>query len=62
MHLKGSCHCQAVVFSVEAATPVPFGRCNCSVCRKTGGSGGYGTSIGAEFATLAVVGQAHIRV
>ena len=62
MHLEGSCHCRAVTFSVEAAAPVPFCRCYCSVCRKTGGSAGYGINLGAAFATLTVAGQAHIRV
>jgi hypothetical protein len=31
MKLEGSCHCGAVRFSVEAPSPVPFVRCDCSI-------------------------------
>ncbi len=62
MQLEGSCHCRAVTFSVEAAAPVPFCRCYCEVCRKTGGSGGFGINLAADFTTLKVAGQAHVRV
>ena len=41
MKLEGSCHCQAVRFSLESAQPYPFMRCYCSICRKTAGGGGY---------------------
>ena len=62
MELAGSCHCQAVRFSVEAGAPVPFLHCYCSICRKIGGSGGFGINLGADFATLAVMGREHIKV
>ena len=32
---KGSCHCGAVRFEVRTAL-TPAGRCNCSLCRRTG--------------------------
>jgi hypothetical protein len=60
MHLKGSCHCGAVLFSVEAQSPVPFMHCHYSICRKTAGSGGYGINLGARAATLKVSGERHL--
>jgi hypothetical protein len=33
--LKGSCHCGAVKFEVDAPI-VPAARCNCSLCRRKG--------------------------
>ena len=39
---EGSCHCGAVKFSLQSHTPYPYMRCYCSICRKTGGGGGYG--------------------
>lgn len=62
MLLKGSCHCQAVRFSVESHEPVPFMRCYCSICRKTAGSGGFAINLGADFSTLKVKGGEHIGV
>lgn len=62
MQLKGSCHCGAVRFEVAAPHPYPFLLCYCSICRKTGGSGGFGINLGAEFATLEVEGREHISV
>ncbi len=62
MHLEGSCHCGAVKFSVEAYAPVPYLRCYCSICRKTGGGGGYAVNLGAKFDTLKVEGGEHITV
>ncbi|HKO66652.1 MAG TPA: GFA family protein, partial [Burkholderiaceae bacterium] len=35
MHLKGSCHCGAVKFSLQSDSPVPFMHCHCSICVKT---------------------------
>ena len=32
----GSCHCQAVRFTVEAPDVVEVERCNCSICAKSG--------------------------
>jgi len=60
MHLKGSCHCGAVRFSVEAQSPVPFMHCHCSICRKTAGSGGFAINLGAKAATLKVRGEQHL--
>lgn len=31
--LSGGCHCGAVRFEVDAATPLQVDRCNCSICR-----------------------------
>ncbi len=33
---RGSCHCQAVQFSVVAPPKIEVERCNCSICSKTG--------------------------
>ena len=62
MLLKGSCHCRAVRFSVQAQSPVPFMRCYCSICRKTAGSGGFAINLGADFGTLKVMGREHLGV
>lgn len=62
MRLEGSCHCKAVRFSVEAASPCPFMRCYCSICRKTAGAGGYAINLGADHRTLRVQGRAHLSV
>lgn len=62
MLLEGSCHCQAVKFSVESAHPYPFNLCYCSICRKTAGAGGFAINLGAENASLQVQGSEHITV
>lgn len=62
MQIKGSCHCGAVKFSVEAYAPVPFLRCYCSICRKTAGGGGYAINLGAKFDTLKVTGEKNIAM
>lgn len=62
MHLEGSCHCKRVRFTVEAAMPVPFMRCYCSICRKTAGGGGFAINLGADARTLKVHGREHARV
>ncbi|HKW81449.1 MAG TPA: GFA family protein [Casimicrobiaceae bacterium] len=62
MKLKGSCHCGAVEFSVVSHTPQPFLRCYCSICRKTGGGGGYAINIMGESRTLQVRGERNIAV
>ena len=36
MIYKGSCHCGAVRFEVEAPERVEVERCNCSICRRSG--------------------------
>lgn len=62
MHLEGSCHCGAVHFSVESATPYPYQRCYCSICRKTQGGGGYAVNIGGDAGSLQVSGRESISV
>lgn len=62
MRLRGSCHCGAVRFAVEAPHPVPYNLCYCSICRKTAGAGGYAINLGARAETLAVEGREHVRV
>ena len=57
MLLQGSCRCGAVRFSVESQTPVPYMHCYCSICRKTGGGGGYGINLGGIADTLKVEGR-----
>ncbi|WP_417668863.1 GFA family protein [Roseibium sp.] len=52
MRLEGSCQCKAIHFSVESRTPYPYMRCYCSICRKTGGGGGYAINLGADAHTL----------
>ena len=60
MHLEGSCHCKAVIFSVDTPAPYPYARCYCSICRKTAGSGGFGIFIVALADTLKIDGKENI--
>jgi hypothetical protein len=62
MHLEGSCHCQAVRFSLQSQQPYPFMLCYCSICRKTSGGGGFAINLGGDFASLQVEGREHVRV
>src|SRR5579863_8796646 len=62
MQLEGSCHCGAVSFTVESTTPYPYMRCYCSICRKTGGGGGYAINIMGDANTLKVEGEEHVHV
>lgn len=62
MLLEGSCHCQAVRFSVESPHPYPFNLCYCGICRKTQGSGGFGINLSGAHATLEVAGEEHVSV
>jgi hypothetical protein len=62
MLLEGSCHCGAVRFSLRSAHPYPFNLCYCSICRKTGGGGGYAINLGGDHETLAVEGGESVRV
>jgi hypothetical protein len=62
MHLEGSCHCGKVRFSVEAAEPVPFMRCYCSICRKTAGAGGYAINLGAATHGMKVTGKRYLGI
>lgn len=36
MIYKGSCHCAAISFQVEAPEALEVEHCNCSICRKSG--------------------------
>lgn len=54
MLLEGSCHCQAITFSLASPHPYPFNLCYCSICRKTAGSGGFGINLSGEFKSLAI--------
>lgn len=36
MKFRGSCHCQAVTFTVEAPESIEVEDCNCSICSKFG--------------------------
>jgi len=47
---------------VHSAHPYPFNLCYCSICRKTGGGGGYAINLGGDFSTLQVQGEEHITV
>jgi len=62
MKLEGSCHCKAVRFTVHSAHPYPFNLCYCSICRKTGGGGGYAINLGGDFSTLQVKGEEYVTV
>jgi hypothetical protein len=58
--LKGSCHCKAVRFALQSATPCPYLWCYCSICRKTGGGGGYAINIMGAADTLEVRGRTRV--
>ncbi len=62
MQLDGSCYCGAVRFRAAAYAPVPYLRCYCSICRKTGGGGGYAVNLGAQAETLEIEGADAISV
>ena len=54
MQLKGSCHCGAIRFEVEAPHPYPYNLCYCSICRKTAGGGGFAINLGADNDSLKI--------
>ncbi|RYZ56546.1 MAG: GFA family protein [Proteobacteria bacterium] len=54
MKLKGSCHCQAVVYECESNDYLPYQLCYCSICRKTQGGGGYTINLSADARTLKI--------
>lgn len=62
MRLEGSCHCQAVTFSIESRHPYPFNLCYCSICRKTAGGGGFAINLGGNADTLEVSGREHVTI
>ncbi len=55
--LEGGCRCGAIKFSVESHAPQPYQLCYCSICRKTGGGGGYAITLSAVTDTLKVKGK-----
>ncbi len=61
MLVEGSCHCQAVRFTVDLYAPWPYLRCYCSICRKTAGGGGFAINLGAHATTLVVKGRRALR-
>ncbi|KAJ7062509.1 Mss4-like protein [Mycena amicta] len=62
VHLKGSCHCGAVRFSLQSSSAVPYQLCVCSICRKVGGVGGS-INLGGHYETLKIEkGKDDIRV
>ncbi|WP_020408519.1 GFA family protein [Hahella ganghwensis] len=62
MQLEGSCHCQKVRFTLQSKHPYPFNLCYCSICRKTGGGGGYAINLSGDYETLEVQGKEHMSV
>lgn len=62
MRLQGSCRCGAVRFALDSHTPVPFMLCYCTICRKTGGSGGFGINLGGVMDSLEVEGRDKVAV
>jgi hypothetical protein len=62
MKLEGSCHCGAVRFTVDSATPYPYMRCYCTICRKTAGGGGYAINLGADSGSLKIEGEENLSV
>ncbi len=57
MMLEGSCYCTSVRFRLASRTPYPYMRCYCSICRKTGGGGGYAINIMGQADTLEVTDE-----
>lgn len=62
MQLEGSCHCGEIHFSIQSDTPYAYNRCYCSICRKTGGGGGYAINIMGRADTLKIIGEEHLSV
>jgi hypothetical protein len=62
MLLKGSCHCGEVSFEAQSRYPYPFNRCYCSICRKTGGGGGYVINLSADAQSLKIKGSKQIKI
>lgn len=62
MQLEGSCHCGEIHFSIQSDTPYAYNRCYCSICRKTGGGGGYAINIMGRADTLKMSGEEHLSV
>jgi hypothetical protein len=61
MNIEGSCYCGRVRFRALSHTPYPYMRCYCSICRKSGGGGGYAINIMAEADSLEFEGGEHLH-
>ena len=62
LKLEGSCHCQAIKFSLMSSTPCPYTVCFCGFCRKlTGGSGGA-TFLTGDASTFQAEGTEHLGI
>ena len=62
MLLEGACHCRRVRFSVRSSEAYPYMYCYCSICRKTGGGGGYAINLSANATSLEVSGKKFLTV
>ena len=62
MLLEGACHCRRVCFSVRSSEAYPYMYCYCSICRKTGGGGGYAINLSADATSLEVRGKKYLTV
>lgn len=62
LQLEGSCACGAISFSVNSHAPYPYQLCYCSICRRTGGGGGFAINLSADAGTLKVTGKRYKRI
>jgi len=62
LRLEGSCACGAISFSVDSHAPYPYQLCYCSICRRTGGGGGFAINLSADAGTLKVTGKRYKRI
>jgi hypothetical protein len=60
MQIEGSCYCRKVTFSAVSHAPYPYIQCYCSICRKSGGAGGFAINIMAQAATLKITGDKNL--
>lgn len=47
---------------MQTQHPVPYQLCYCSICRKTGGGGGFMINLAADASSLQVEGEQHVSV
>jgi hypothetical protein len=62
LRLEGSCACGAISFAVDSHAPYPYQLCYCSICRRTGGGGGYAINLSADARTLKMKGKRFRRI
>jgi len=62
LRLEGSCACGAIHFSVDSHAPCPYQLCYCSICRRTGGGGGFAINLSADAGSLKVSGKRYKRI